>query len=104
MENINIFNVEATSLNFGKLYKEVRAGNSCSIFGVQNSARPAIVSGFGKPKIISVEGANGYNAIDYKVVAFGHHFQDLQVHYNHNLCDILFGLCMLLHRLLVAQF
>ena len=48
MENTNIFNFEATSENFGKLYNEVRAGNSCSIFGVQNSARPAIVSGFSK--------------------------------------------------------
>lgn len=48
MENINIFNFEATSLNFGKLFKEIRAGNSCSIFGVQNSARPAFVSGFNK--------------------------------------------------------
>ena len=48
MENINIFNLDATSENFGKLYKQVRAGNSCSIFGVQNSARPAIVSGFDK--------------------------------------------------------
>ncbi len=48
MENTNIFNFEATSENFSKLYKQVRAGNSCSIFGVQNSARPAIVSSFSK--------------------------------------------------------
>ena len=48
MENTNIFNFEGLSDNFAKLYSEVRAGNSCSIFGVQNSARPAIVSGFGK--------------------------------------------------------
>lgn len=46
MENTNIFDFGATGENFGKLYKQVRAGNSCSIFGVQNSARPAIVSGF----------------------------------------------------------
>ena len=49
MENTNnVFNFEATSENFSKLYNEIRAGNSCSIFGVQNSARPAIVSGFEK--------------------------------------------------------
>lgn len=48
MENTNLFNFKATSENFGKLYNEIGAGNSCSIFGVQNSARPAIVSGFGK--------------------------------------------------------
>ena len=57
MENTNIFNLEATSENFGKLYKQVRAGNSCSIFGVQNSARPAIVSGFDK-KILYITADN----------------------------------------------
>jgi hypothetical protein len=33
----------------------------------KNDFNSNIVSGFGKPKIIAVEGANGYQAIDYKV-------------------------------------
>ncbi len=57
MENINIFDFEAISDNFGKLYKQVRAGNSCSIFGVQNSVRPAIALGFNK-KILYVTADN----------------------------------------------
>ena len=48
MENTKIINLAALSENFGKLYNEVRAGNSCSIFGVQNSARPLIVSAMNK--------------------------------------------------------
>ena len=48
MENTNIFNFETISENYGKMIKSVRAGNSCSIFGVQNSMRPALVSNFGK--------------------------------------------------------
>lgn len=57
MENTNIFNFGAKFKNFGKLYKEIGAGNSCSIFGVQNSARPAIVSGFQK-KLLYVTADN----------------------------------------------
>ncbi len=48
MESTKIINLSALSENFGKLYNEVRAGNSCSIFGVQNSARPLIVSAINK--------------------------------------------------------
>jgi hypothetical protein len=32
-----------------------------------NDSNSNIVEGFGEPEIISVEGANGYKAIDYKV-------------------------------------
>lgn len=48
MANTNFFTFETLSTNFGKLYKEMGAGNSCSVFGVQNSMRPAIVSNLNK--------------------------------------------------------
>ena len=48
MANTKFFTFEKLSNNFGKLYKEMWAGNSCSVFGVQNSLRPAIVSNLNK--------------------------------------------------------
>ena len=48
MANINFFKFEKLSDNFAKLYKELWAGNSCSVFGVQNVIRPSIVSNLGK--------------------------------------------------------
>ena len=36
-----IFNFEILNKDFAKMMHELRAGNSCSIFGVQNSLRPA---------------------------------------------------------------
>ncbi len=48
MENINRFNFNKVNNNFAKMFEMVGAGNSCSIFGVQNSMRPAIVSATNK--------------------------------------------------------
>ncbi len=48
MANTNFFKFESLSNNFAKLYKELGAGNSCSVFGVQNSMRPAMVSNLNK--------------------------------------------------------
>ena len=48
MANINTFDFQNLNKDFGKLFKEIGAGNSCSIFGVQNSVRAALVSGFNK--------------------------------------------------------
>lgn len=48
MENTKIFDFENLNDDFKNLLKQVEQNNSCSIFGVQNSMRPAIVSGFGK--------------------------------------------------------
>ena len=48
MADTNFFKFESLNENFGKLYKEIGAGNSCSVFGVQNSMRPAIVSNINK--------------------------------------------------------
>ena len=48
MADINFFKFESLSENFAKLYAELGAGNSCSVFGVQNSMRPAMVSNIGK--------------------------------------------------------
>ena len=48
MANTNFFQFESLNENFSKLYKELGAGNSCSVFGVQNSMRPAMVSNIGK--------------------------------------------------------
>lgn len=42
-----VFNFETLGKDYAKMIDEIRAGNSCSIFGVQNSMRPAICSGFG---------------------------------------------------------
>ncbi len=44
----NTFNFENLSENFKRFYERVRAGKSCSVFGVINSLRPAIVSNFNK--------------------------------------------------------
>lgn len=54
------FNFDVLSKNFSKFYESVRAGKSCSVFGVQNSARPAIVSNFGK-KVVYIT-ADGIKA------------------------------------------
>ncbi len=43
-----IFNFELLGKDFEKMLKEIRAGNSCSIFGVQNSMRPAICNSLNK--------------------------------------------------------
>lgn len=43
-----IFNFEALGKDFAKVINQVRAGNSCSIFGIQNSMRPAICNGLNK--------------------------------------------------------
>lgn len=65
MENTNIFNFENASENFGKLYKQLRAGNSCSIFGVQNSARPAIVSSFSKKLLyVTADGVTANSVLE----------------------------------------
>lgn len=48
MENKLSFNFDAISENYSKMINLVRAGNSCSIFGVQNSMRTALVSNFQK--------------------------------------------------------
>ena len=48
MANTNFFKFESLGENFAKLYAEMGAGNSCSVFGVQNSMRPAMVANLGK--------------------------------------------------------
>lgn len=48
MKSTNKFNFESLNENFGKMIKLVRAGESCSIFGVQKSMRVALVSDVGK--------------------------------------------------------
>ncbi len=48
-----IFDFENVNSEFKRLFEQVRAKKSCSIFGVQNSMRPAISSFFGK-KIVYV--------------------------------------------------
>ena len=52
-----IFNFESLGKDYVKMVKEVRAGNSCSIFGVQNSMRPALCNSFGK-KILFITADN----------------------------------------------
>ena len=52
-----IFNFECLGKDFAKMIEEIRAGNSCSIFGIQNSMRPAICNSFGK-KIFFVTADN----------------------------------------------
>ena len=54
MANTSVFDFEKLSLNFAKLKKEIEAGNSCSVFGVQNTLRPAIVSSFNKKLVYVV--------------------------------------------------
>lgn len=44
----NIFNFEVLGKDFAKMINQIRAGNSCSIFGIQNSMRPAICSAINK--------------------------------------------------------
>lgn len=46
--NINFFDFSLLGADYKKLYEKVRAGNSCSIFGVQNSIRPLLSVGTNK--------------------------------------------------------
>ncbi len=46
--NINFFDFSLLGSDYGKLYEKVRAGISCSIFGVQNSIRPLLSVGLDK--------------------------------------------------------
>lgn len=48
MESINTFDFENLNADFCKMQKEIQAGNSCSVFGVQNSMRAGLVSGLQK--------------------------------------------------------
>lgn len=48
MAKKTIFNFEALGRDYVKMLNEVRAGNSCSIFGIQNSMRPAICNSLNK--------------------------------------------------------
>ncbi len=52
-----IFNFENLGRDYSKMVKEIRAGNSCSIFGVQNSMRPALCNSLGK-KILFITADN----------------------------------------------
>ena len=62
MENTNCFGLSSVSPNYKKFYSELGAGNSCSIFGVQNSMRPALVSGIqGKVLYIVADGVTSRN-------------------------------------------
>ena len=51
------FNFESLGKDFAKMINEIRAGNSCSIFGIQNSIRPAICNSLNK-KILFVTADN----------------------------------------------
>ena len=55
-----IFNFDALGKDYSKMINEIRAGNSCSIFGIQNSMRPALCNSFGK-KILFIT-ADGVTA------------------------------------------
>ncbi len=68
--NISTFNFEKLSKNFSKFYEEVRAGKSCSVFGVQNSMRPAVVSNFGKKVIYLTADSVKANAVaeEFKIM------------------------------------
>ena len=48
MAKKTIFNFEALGKDYVKMLNEIRAGNSCSIFGIQNSMRPAICNSLSK--------------------------------------------------------
>jgi len=48
MAKKTIFNFECLGKDFAKMIEEIRAGNSCSIFGIQNSMRPAICNSLNK--------------------------------------------------------
>ena len=52
-----IFDFENLGKDYAKMIKEIRAGNSCSIFGIQNSMRPALCNGFGR-KILFITSDN----------------------------------------------
>ena len=52
-----IFNFESLGKDYAKIVKEIRAGNSCSIFGVQNSMRPALCNSLGK-KVLFITADN----------------------------------------------
>ena len=52
-----IFNFESLGKDYAKMVKEIRAGHSCSIFGIQNSMRPALCNSFGK-KILFITADN----------------------------------------------
>ena len=53
MHRKKIFNFDILGTDFSKMYREIRAGNSCSIFGVQNSMRAAVCEGL-QSKILYV--------------------------------------------------
>ena len=55
-----IFDFELLGKDYAKMIENVRAGNSCSIFGIQNSMRPALCNSFGK-KILFIT-ADGVTA------------------------------------------
>ena len=48
MAKKTIFNFEALGKDYAKMLNEIRAGNSCSIFGIQNSMRPALCNSLNK--------------------------------------------------------
>ena len=52
-----IFNFDSLGKDYSKMMKEIRAGNSCSIFGIQNSMRPALCNSLGK-KILFITADN----------------------------------------------
>lgn len=60
VESINFFDFGLLKKDYGKLYEQMRAGNSCSVFGVQNSMRPLIALGTQKKLIYLV--ADSINA------------------------------------------
>jgi transcription-repair coupling factor (superfamily II helicase) len=57
MAKKTIFNFEALGRDYAKMLNEIRAGNSCSIFGIQNSMRPAICNSLDK-KILFISADN----------------------------------------------
>lgn len=57
MAKNTIFNFEVLGKDFAKMIENVRARISCSIFGIQNSMRPAICESFGK-KILFISADN----------------------------------------------
>ncbi len=68
--NIKAFDFAGLNKNFSRFEEEVRAGNSCSVFGVQNSIRPAIVSSFNKKVVYITADSIKANAIseDFKIM------------------------------------
>lgn len=48
MKNHEFFDFENLSENYRKMIEEIRAGNSCSIFGMQNSMRTAVCKSIGQ--------------------------------------------------------